>query len=207
MPETAHAPSPPLVHAAVPAPPGGPRAAPRLRWHGGQDVPDSLPIARSQAWLFVPDGRIVVLTDARGTRFWLPNGPHPDDDTPAAMAGAASQQAQLDTKAPHYLGYLEYVQEETKQDETGTNVEYRICAAVSLAAVISNVQPSAPVSGSRQMFRRLCVAPHQAVALLGLGPAGHDQARTALTATNALWDVPTIAPSAIDELPAEGGIL
>ncbi|MFD8379051.1 hypothetical protein ACFV2X_11015 [Streptomyces sp. NPDC059679] len=168
-----------------------------------------MPIARSQVWLFVPDGRIIVLTDAaRGRRFWLPGGPVPDDDSsPAAVARVASQQAQLDIEAPHYLGYLEYVQEEIKQDETGTNMEYRICAAVSLAAVISKVQPSAPVSGSRQMFRRLCVAPHQAVALLGLGPTGHDQARMALTATNALRAVPTMAPSAIDELPAEGSSL
>ncbi len=145
MPEATQAP-PPLVHAAVPAPPGGPRAAPRPRWHGGQDIPDGLPIARSQAWLSVPDGRIVVLTDARGTWFLLPDGPGQDDDgAPAAVARVARQQA----------------------------------------------------------FRRRCLIPHQAAAPLGLGSADLDQARPALISTNALRAVPTGAPSAIDELPAE----
>ncbi|MYX57349.1 hypothetical protein GTZ89_17055 [Streptomyces sp. SID8382] len=151
----------------------------------------------AEAWLFVPDGRIVVLADATGTRFWLPHSSIQDTNGDPAL----SQQAQLDTKAPHYLGYSTYVQEETSQHETGTDVMYRTCAVVSLTAVVSNVQPSTPPPGSRQAFRRLRITPHQAVALLGLGPAGHDRARRALTSAHTLWAVPTGTPSTIDELP------
>ncbi|NIY65520.1 hypothetical protein SMALB_3519 [Streptomyces malaysiensis] len=153
----------------------------------------------------MPDGRIVVLADATGTQFWLPRSSVQDTGSdPASVNRGASQQAQLDTETPHYLGYATYIQEETNHHETGINVVYRTCAAVSLAAIVTNVQPSTPSPGHRQAFRRLRVTPHRAVALLGLGPAGHDRARRALIAAHMLWAVPTGSPSAIDELPSEG---
>lgn len=203
MPEAVRAPS--LVAPPGPlAPPAVRQAGPWPRWHGGQEVPDGLPIALAEAWLFVPDGRIVVLADATGTRFWLPSSSLQDGASdPAFVNRGASQQAQLDTETPHYLGYATYIREETKQHETGINVAYRTCAAVSLAAIVTNVQPSTPTPRHREAFRRLLVTPHQAVALLGLGPAGHDRARTALIAAHALWAVPTGSPSTIDELPSE----
>ncbi len=156
----------------------------------------------------MPDGRIVVLADATGTRFWLPRSSVQEGDSgPAFVNRGASPQAQLDTKTPHYLGYAAYIQEETNQCEAGINVVYRTCAAVSLVAIVTNVQPSTPTPGHRQAFRRLRVTPHRAVALLDLGPAGHDRARTALTTAHTLWAVPTGSPSAIDELPSEGSSL
>lgn len=204
MPEAVRAPS--LVAPPGPLAPPATLQGPWPRWHAGQEVPDGLPIALAEAWLFVPDGRIVVWADATGTRFWLPHSSIQDTNgDPALVNRGAGQQAQLDTKAPHYLGYSTYIQEETNQHETGIDVMYRTCAVVSLAAVVSNVQPSTPAPGHRQAFRRLRVTPHQAVALLGLGPAGHDRARTALTAAHTLWVVPTSSPPAIDELPPEGG--
>ncbi|MFE5162667.1 hypothetical protein ACFRNT_30005 [Streptomyces sp. NPDC056697] len=204
MPEAAHAPSL-VAPTGTLAPPAIPQAGPWPRWHAGQKVPAGLPVALAEAWLFVPDGRIVVLADATGTRFWLPSSSVQDgDNDPAFVNRGASQQAQLDTETPHYLGYATHIQEETNQHEAGMHVVYRTCAAVSLAAIVTNVQPSTPTPGYRQAFRRLRVTPHRAVALLGLGPAGHDRARTALTAAHTLWAVPTGSPSTIDELPSEG---
>ena len=165
--------------------PGIPQA-PWPRWYDAQEVPVGLPITRTQAWLFVPDGRIVLLADSQGERCWLPGSPvqHTDNDATVAMAAAPSRQARLDTRAFHYLGYLKCLREEAALDGCDRDTQYPVCATVSLATVIRNIESRAATPSDNRSFIRLRVTPHRAVALLGLGGEGHRQARN-ICATSA----------------------
>ncbi|RNG37375.1 NUDIX hydrolase [Streptomyces botrytidirepellens] len=177
-----------------------PRSGRHCPWHPGR-VPDGYPIPQAWGWLFVPDGRVVLVVDPAKALATLPGGTvEPTDASPeAALVREAEEEAQLTLGEVERLGWV--------YDAVGA-VYGGIgeCARLRLAAPVTAIGPSAidPATGRR--FARLLATPEQAAALLGWGDQGYHQAELAARTAHMRWGIPHPAPSPITELPATGDL-
>lgn len=168
-------------------------------WRPEEAVPEWLPVKQSWGWLFAPDGRVLTLVNPKDGVVSLPGGSleiEDGGDPAAALAREAGEEAQAVIGTTHYLGYL--------YDRVGSANGGHECARVRMAAALHRVGPSVPDPASGRHYRRLLVAPGLAVELLGWGPPGLRQARTAVRAAVAHLGVPAAANEVIEELPVEG---
>ncbi|WP_175607753.1 hypothetical protein [Peterkaempfera bronchialis] len=168
-------------------------------WHPGEPVPGRLPVKQCWGWLFAPDGRVLTLVNPRDGVVGLPGGslePQDGGDPAVALAREAAEEAQALIDGPCHVGYL--------YDRVGATNGGRECARVRMAAALRSVGPTAPDPASGRHYRRLLVAPGLAVELLGWGASGIRQARAAIQAAVALFQVPGRASEVIEELPAGG---
>ncbi|MFJ2272231.1 NUDIX domain-containing protein [Streptomyces sp. NPDC087849] len=177
-----------------------PRDGREWPWHPDR-VPDQLPVPQAWGWLFMPDGRVVLVIDPTEPLATLPGGTvEPADASPeAALVREATEEAQL-TLAPGKIERLGWVYDATGDVYGGIGE----CARLRLAAPITAVGPSATDPASGRQFARLLAAPEQAAALLGWGDQGYQQAAQAARLAHERWGIPPAAPSPITELPAEG---
>lgn len=177
-----------------------PRSGRHWPWHPGR-VPDGLRIPQAWGWLFVPDGRVVLVIDPDKPLATLPGGTvEPTDASPeAALVREAVEEAQLALGKVERLGWV--------YDATGA-VYGGIgeCARLRLAAPITEIGPSAVDPATGRRFARLLTTPRQAAALLGWGDQGYHQAELAARTALTLWGIPRAASSPITELPANGGL-
>lgn len=177
-----------------------PRDGRRWPWHPDR-VPDRLPVPQAWGWLFVPDGRVVLVIDPAEPLATLPGGTvEPTDASPeAALVREAAEEAQL-TLARGKAERLGWVYDATGDVYGGIGE----CARLRLAAPITAAGPSAIDPASGRQFARLLVAPEQAAALLGWGDQGYQQAAQAARLARKQWGIPLAVPSPITELPSEG---
>ncbi|MGP8298098.1 NUDIX domain-containing protein [Streptomyces inhibens] len=169
-------------------------------WHESEDVPDELPITQCWRWLFVPDGRCIVLIDTKHRLPMLPGGTVDDQDADPSetLEREADEEARLTLGPTHYLGYLH----DPTGDAYGGN---KPCARVRMAAPITHVGASMPDRATGNTMTRLLAAPHEIVDLFGWGEQGRLQAAAAVRASVALWNFPVASASAgIHEVPLEG---
>ncbi|ONK13190.1 NUDIX hydrolase [Streptomyces sp. MP131-18] len=168
-------------------------------WHPGR-VPADLPVPHAWGWLFVPDGRVVLVVDPDEPLAMLPGGRIEATDTSpeAALEREAYEEAALRIGAPTGLGW---VYDETGEIYGGIGP----CARLRLAAPVTEIGPAAVDPATGRTFARLLASPDQAAALLGWGDQGFQQAALAAGTAAQYWGIPTPAPGPITELPAAGG--
>ncbi len=164
-------------------------------------VPERLPVQQAWAWCFVPDGRVVLVSDPgpRGALPMLPGGTvEKTDTTPEdTLHREAAEEAQLTLTDPVRLGW---VLDETGEVYGGVGPNARL----RLAARVTAIGPAAVDPATGHPFARLLVSPVQAAALLGWGPPGERQARLAAETARERWALPTAGRTRIEEVPVEG---
>ncbi|MFG3384201.1 NUDIX domain-containing protein [Streptomyces sp. NPDC047999] len=158
-------------------------------------------MGQAWAWCFVPDGRIVLVTDPgpRGALPMLPGGTVESTDAAPedALHREAAEEAQLTLADPVRLGW---VLDETGEVYGGVGPNARL----RLAARVTAIGPAAVDPATGRPFARLLATPTQAAALLGWGPPGARQAQLAVDTARKRWGLPTAQPAAVEEIPAEG---
>lgn len=190
-------PTPPLDHHEVHTRPRYGRLWP---WHTGP-VPDGLRQQQAWGWLFVPDGRVVIVCDPSDPLALLPGGTiETTDASPeATLVREAVEEAQLTLADVAYLGWF--------YDATGEAYGgIGECARLRFAARVTAIGPATPDTATGRSFVRLLATPHQAADLLGWGKRGHEQAEQAARLAHTRWGIPLAAPRPITEVPAEGGM-
>ncbi|MET7800486.1 NUDIX domain-containing protein [Streptomyces decoyicus] len=182
----------------------GDLAPPRLcmewPWHENEPVPGPLPVTQCWGWLFVPDGRCLVLIDTRRRLPMLPGGTVETQDADAAqtLQREAHEEAHLVLGPTHYLGYLH---DTTSDAYSGIGA----CARVRMTGAITRIGPSAPDPATGATMLRLLATPHRVVELFGWGEQGRQQADAAIRAATGLWNYPIAPPSTdIQQVPFEG---
>lgn len=182
----------------------GDLAPPRLcmewPWYESEPVPGSLLITQCWGWLFVPDGRCLVLIDTRRRLPMLPDGTveTQDADPTQALQREAHEEAHLALGPTHYLGYLH---DTTSAAYSGI----RACARVRMASAITHIGPSVPDAATGDTMLRLLATPHRIVELFSWGEQGRQQADAAIRAATSLWNYPIAPPSPdIQHVPVEG---
>jgi 8-oxo-dGTP pyrophosphatase MutT (NUDIX family) len=180
-----------------------PRIGSKWPWHPGQLPPGELPVKQAWGWLFVPDGRVVLIVDPHSEPemriAMLPGGTtEPDDADPAAtLLREADEEAQLALGEPALLGWL--------HDTAGTAYGGSgPCARIRFAAPVTHIGPAAPDPATGHTSVRLLATPEQAAALLGFGDIGHAQASLAAPLATERWGIPAAAPGPVTEIPAGG---
>jgi 8-oxo-dGTP pyrophosphatase MutT (NUDIX family) len=176
----------------------------RPLWNSPLDrgpVPEHLPVRQAWAWCFVPDGRIVLVADPgpQGALPMLPGGTVEQTDATAedTLRREAAEEAQLTLTDPVRLGW---VLDETGEVYGGVGPNARL----RLAARVTGIGPATVDPATGRPFARLLATPAQAAALLGWGPPGARQAELAAEIARERWGLPVAAPTAIEEVPAEG---
>ncbi|WP_432144274.1 NUDIX domain-containing protein [Streptomyces sp. bgisy084] len=179
-------------------------APPRLcmdwPWCESDPVPGGLPVTQCWGWLFVPDGRCLVLIDTRRRLPMLPGGTveTQDIDPTQTLYREAHEEAHLAVGPTHYLGYLH-------DTNSGSYAGIDACARVRMAGPISHVGPSTPDPASGITMLRFLATPHRVVELFGWGEQGHQQADAAIRAANGLWNYPVASSSTdVQQVPLEG---
>ncbi|MFC9228304.1 NUDIX domain-containing protein [Streptomyces decoyicus] len=169
-------------------------------WHEGEPVPGHLPVTQCWGWLFVPDGRCLVVIDAPRRLPMLPGGTveKQDLDPTQTLHREAHEEAHLVLGSTHYLGYLH-------DTTSGSYGDINACARVRMAGVVTRIGPSAPDPATGATMLRLLATPHRIVELFGWGEQGRRQADAATRTANSLWGFPVAPESAdIQEIPLEG---
>ena len=177
-----------------------PRAGRLWPWRP-EPVPEGMTVPQAWGWLFVPDGRVVLVVDPADPLAMLPGGTvEATDASPeAALAREAVEEAQLTLGPAERLGWA--------HDATG-EVYGGIgpCARLRLAAPVTAVGPSAVDPATGRRFVRLLAAPEQAAALLGFGEQGFRQAEQAARLAEDRWGIPRAVPSPVVELSGTRGV-
>ncbi|MEU0843938.1 NUDIX domain-containing protein [Streptomyces sp. NPDC005962] len=173
-----------------------PRAGGGLPWHA-EPVPAGLEVKQAWGWLFVPDGRVVLVVDPKNRLPALPGGTIEAADTSPedTLCREAVEEAQATIGEPVRLGWV--------YDATG-EVYGGIgpCARLRLAAPVTSVGPAAVDPATGRTFARLLATPDQAAALLGWGEPGYQQAELAARLAEDRWGIPRPTPAPITELPS-----
>ncbi|MFF9481585.1 NUDIX domain-containing protein [Streptomyces sp. NPDC014733] len=187
-------------HAGVVPPLDRHQLLPRLRpghdwpWHTGA-VPAGMPVVQAWGWLFVPDGRVVVVADPGKRRPMLPGGTvEASDGSPEdTLRREAEEEARLTVGEIARLGWV--------HDATGA-VYGGIgeCARLRLAAPVTAVGPASADPATGRHFARLLASPQQAAALLGQGAQGRQQAALAARIAHERWGIPHATPAPVTEL-------
>ncbi|MEU9334173.1 hypothetical protein AB0D49_13595 [Streptomyces sp. NPDC048290] len=152
-------------------------------------------------WLFVPDGRCVVLID---TEDWWPHLPggtvnqHADGGDPVAtLKREAVEQAQVSCVDPQYLGYMH-------DDEGAAHEGTDPCSRVRMAARVTQIGPAAPDPATGRMLLRLLAPAQQAVELFRWGKQAHLHATAAEWLAIERWGLRPAPGATVSEIPAAG---
>lgn len=167
-----------------------------LPWHA-EPLPTDLPVKQAWGWLFMPDGRVIVVIDPNDRHPALPGGTvEPTDISPeATLLREAVEEAQTTIGEPLRLGWA--------YDAAG-DVSGRLgpCARLRLAAPVDSVGPARVDPATGRTFARLLATPGQAAALLSWGDQGQQQAELAAHLAHQRWGIPHAAPGPVSELRA-----
>ncbi|MFC9654141.1 MULTISPECIES: NUDIX domain-containing protein [unclassified Streptomyces] len=169
-----------------------------LPWHA-EPLPTGLPVKQAWGWLFVPDGRVIVVIDPDDRHPLLPGGTvEPTDASPeATLLREAVEEAQTAIGEPVRLGWAY----DAAGDVSG---RHGPCARLRLAAPVESVGPARADPATGRTFARLLATPGQAAALLSWGDQGHQQAELAARLAHQRWGIPHAAPCPVSELRATG---
>lgn len=163
----------------------------RYPWHQGP-APRELALAQVWAWLFAPDGRVLVLLEpGTGTAF-LPGGtPKKQDqgDPVSTLRREANEEAAVQLESPLLLGHV-----------TDPSVRR---AYLRYAAVLTSVGPAAPDPATGHTYTRILASPEQATELFDWGPSSADQLAAVHQARRQLG-LPRAALQPITELTSVG---
>ncbi|MFE6039945.1 NUDIX domain-containing protein [Streptomyces sp. NPDC056452] len=139
------------------------RPAYRYPWHQGP-APRELALAQVWAWLFAPDGRVLVLLEpGTGTAF-LPGGtPTKQDqgDPVSTLRREANEEAAVQLECPLLLGHV-------------TDPPVRR-AYLRYAAALTGAGPAAPDPATGHTYTRILASPEQAAELFDWGPSSAEQ--------------------------------
>lgn len=168
---------------------------PVFTWHEGEWPPQGVPVRQVGVWAFdLVDGRVLLQHREAERRYGLPAGrPELGEDDPrVTMAREAWEESQIDLD-PERAVYLGYQYTESDPAYPGGLAQLRY------AAPIRRYHPIAPdgdpqLGGSRPAYRRFLTDIARAVDLLGWGPSGYAQARSAAQGARDLG-IPVDAPS------------
>ncbi|OEV03754.1 NUDIX hydrolase [Streptomyces nanshensis] len=180
-----------------------PRSGRDWSWHPDELPPSHLPIRQAWGWVFVPDGRVLVIIDPHPDPemriAMLPGGTveSADDDPVAALVREATEEAQLTLGEPAILGWL-HDAAGAVYDQPGP------CARLRLAAPVTRIGPAAEDPATGRTCARLLATPEQAAALLGFGDHGYAQAARAAAMATGRWGIPAATPGPVTEVPAGG---
>ncbi|WP_331772365.1 NUDIX hydrolase (plasmid) [Embleya sp. NBC_00888] len=177
----------------------GLRAAPRMGrrwvWQPDEPVPGSLRVAQSSGWLFADDGRVLLVADQG--MLALPGGGTEDEDGDAlaTLTREAYEEAGAVLGASTYLGYLH---DHDALVHGGTPV-----ARARYAARLTRLGPARPDPATGREWRRFLVDPATAADLLGWGPDGLREARSAQRGAHEVLGVPIAGDRSVVEVPRD----
>jgi len=131
-----------------------------------EDVPTDLVVRQVYAYIFDPQGRILIFRD--GTDHNLPGGtPELGETMLSTLVREVAEEVQVTIKSPSYLGY-QLVTADTQ------------FAQVRFAALIDRILPSAVDPCTGRMYERLWVPPNEANNYLHWGISGDAQISDAI---------------------------
>ncbi|MGX1909337.1 hypothetical protein ACWIID_10775 [Streptomyces phaeochromogenes] len=164
-------------------------------------MPGGLAMMQAWGWLFVPDGRCVVLIDTEDWWPLLPGGTVEQladgGDPVATLKREAVEQAQVSCVDPQYLGYV-------YDDEGAVHGGIDPCARVRMAARVTQIGPAAPDPATGRMLLRLLAPAQQAVELFGWGEQAHLHAAAAERLAIERWGQRPAPGATVSEIPAAG---
>lgn len=165
-------------------------------WHPGEAVPAGLPERQVLGWLFVPDGRVLLVVDADGSVTLPGGGVEPDDaDAWAALVREADEEASAVVADPVWLGY--------QHDPDGVLYGHRPCGRPRFAARLVSLGPARPDPATGTTWRRLLASPRVAAALMGWTEALPEGLAARYAAAESLAIAPTESWE-VEEVPAAG---
>ncbi|MET8538470.1 NUDIX hydrolase [Streptomyces sp. NPDC005065] len=135
----------------------------RYPWHHGP-APHDLTVTQAWAWLFAPDGRVLVLLEPHTGVAILPGGtPEEQDqgDSVATLRREVDEEAAARFGSPLLLGHV--------TDPAGRRGYLRYAAA------LTGVGPARPDPATSHTYTRVLVTPEQTTELFDWGPAAADQ--------------------------------
>ncbi|MFI6687975.1 NUDIX hydrolase [Streptomyces sp. NPDC050485] len=135
----------------------------RYPWHPGP-APHNLTVTQVWAWLFAPDGRVLVLLEPHTGLAILPGGtPEKQDqgDFVATLRREAQEEAATRIGSPLLLGHV--------TDPAARRGYLRYAAA------LADVGPAQPDPATGHTYTRILAAPEQAAELFDWGPATAEQ--------------------------------
>ncbi|MCZ1012190.1 NUDIX domain-containing protein [Streptomyces lydicus] len=166
-----------------------PRARHHFAFHAAP-VPDTLTIRQSWAWMFAPDGRILLLLEPDTGAPCLPGGtPEPEDhgDAVTTLHREAAEEAAAHVTRTTYIGYV--------------SAPEPAVARVRYAAVLASVGVAPVDTATRRTYIRVLATPEQALQLFDWGPAAADQLAVVHQARHRLG-IPRAAQQPVTELTA-----
>ncbi|MFF9074666.1 NUDIX domain-containing protein [Streptomyces sp. NPDC014872] len=174
-----------------------PRAGRTWPWHP-EPVPAGLPVMQSWGWLFVPDGRVILVADPGNRLPALPGGTvETTDASPEeTLRREAIEEAQVTIGDD--IVRLGWVHDATGEVYGGIGP----CARLRLMAPVTAVGPAGVDPATGRVFARLLATPDQAAALLGWGESGYQQAELAARWAQERWGIPRAAAGPVTELRA-----
>ncbi|MER5985394.1 NUDIX hydrolase [Streptomyces sp. NPDC001787] len=159
----------------------------RYPWHQGP-APDGLAVAQVWAWLFAPDGRVLVLLDPETGVAVLPGGKPEaqDQDNPVStLLREAEEEAAARLERPLFLGHV--------TDPSARRGYYRYAAA------LTSIGPARPDPATDTTYARVLATPEQAVQLFDWGPTAANQLAAVHQARKHLG-IPHAVPQPVTEL-------
>ncbi|QNA72060.1 NUDIX hydrolase [Streptomyces sp. So13.3] len=135
----------------------------RYPWHQGP-APHDLTVTQVWAWLFAPDGRVLVLLDPHTGVAILPGGTPEEqdqDDPVSTLRREAEEEASARFGSPLLLGHV--------TDPAARRGYLRYAAA------LIGVDPARPDPATGHTYTRILATPEQTTDLFDWGPAAADQ--------------------------------
>ncbi|MGW8378299.1 NUDIX hydrolase [Streptomyces sp. ODS28] len=180
-----------------------PHSGPAWSWHPGEPVPEGLPVTQAWGWLFVPDGRVLLVfqrhPEARMRLVMLPGGTVEDEDAgpEATLRREVAEEANAEL-GPDVLplGWL--------HDPTGRAQEVDGRARMRLTAAVTRIGPARPDPATGDTFVRLLATPTQAAELLRTEDSAGRQVTRAAHLARTQWGIPTPPHGPVAEVPREG---
>ncbi|MFE1476641.1 NUDIX domain-containing protein [Streptomyces cyaneofuscatus] len=132
-------------------------------WHLGP-APHDLTVKQVWAWLFAPDGRVLVLLDPRTGVAVLPGGtPEEEDqrDPEATLRREVEEEAAARFRSPLLVGHV------TDPAVRRGHLRY--------AAALTGIDAARPDPATGHTYARILATPEQAMELFDWGPAAADQ--------------------------------
>uniref|UniRef100_A0AAU2W113 NUDIX hydrolase n=1 Tax=Streptomyces sp. NBC_00008 TaxID=2903610 RepID=A0AAU2W113_9ACTN len=168
------------------------RPTSRYPWHACA-APRDLPVRQVWAWLFAPDGRVLVLLDPSTGVARLPGGSPEERDHGEAVATLrreAEEEAVARFGAPLLLGHL------TDPPAQHGYLRY--------AAALTEVGPAGPDPATGRACARVLATPEQSLSLFDWGDAAAAQLAAVHRARRQLG-IPRAAPQPVTELTGPPG--
>lgn len=163
-----------------------------LPWHQGP-APRELTVTQVWAWLFAPDGRVLILLDPGTGSAVLPGGkPEEQDrgDPVSTLRREADEEAAARLTSPLLLGHV--------TDLPGRRAYLRYAAA------LTGLAPARPDPATGHTYARILATPEQAMDLFDWGPPAAGQLAAVHRARRQLG-IPVAAPQPVTELTGDIG--